>query len=56
MASASLGLSEETFDAVDLFDKLRYSTTWSWCKMMLIQGSFTNEVAVAIALREEKGL
>ena len=54
MASASLGLSQETFDAVDLFTELRYSTASSSCKLMLTQ-DFANEVAIAVALREDKG-
>ena len=55
MASASLGISQETFDAVDLVNGLRFSTTCSSCKLMLTQGGFTHEVVVAAALREEKG-
>ena len=55
MASASLGLSQETFDAVDLVNELKFSTTCSSCKSMLTQGGFTTEVAIAAALREDKG-
>lgn len=32
------GASQETFDAVDLFTELRYSTVCSSCKLMLTQG------------------
>ena len=48
------GLPQETFDAVDLFAELRYSTACSSCKLMLTQGNFANEVAIAAALREDK--
>ncbi len=48
--------SQEIYDAVDLFKDLGHSTTCSLCKVMLAQGRFANEVAIAVALREDKGL
>ena len=51
-----LRFSQEIFDSVDLFKELGHSTICSWCKSMLTQGSFANEIAIAAVLREDKRL
>lgn len=51
-----LRFSQDIYDAVDLFKELGHSTVCSLCKSMLTQGNFANEVAIAVVLREDKGL